>query len=255
MQKTVDKDTKYVFYNNNKPANITMGWEYEIDNPEINNEKDPQDDYKHNNMFRLWNEFQSSIAKELGTEFSFTRDGGHIYTKDECNYQTCGVEVRSPVGPTAYAKMWARQLLPFTEVVKEHNGPNNNGGIHINISKNEYTKKRWERVRSFLHNPKHYHILLKLSDRTERNFRHNAPQTGYGDVKYGIITTCKRYAYELRMFGAHTEVFIPAIDFADAVFRYADDNTKTIEPDAFFSWIDTKRNYVNLSRYIHKKLA
>ena len=254
MQKTVDLTTNYTFYNNDKPADITMGWEYEIDNPEINNEGETEL-IGYDSVNRKWTKFQQTIAKELGDEFKFCIDGSHTYYKNGNMYNTLGLEVRSPVGPTAYAKMWARQLLPFTEVVKEHNGDFNNGGIHINISKNEYTDKRWERVRNFLHNPKYYSLLLKISDRADNKFRANAPQTGDGNGKFGIITRGKRYAYEIRMFGAHTEVFIPAIDFSDAVFRYASDDVSVIKPDPFFSWIDSKRNYVNLSRYIHKKLA
>lgn len=238
MKRIVDTYTRYALYDSNWPALVKMGWEYEIDNPKITNSN-------------LWIAEKEKIQKVLGTDFTFCRDGGHY--DQITRIMTSGIEVRSPVGPLFLAKHWAKQLIPFTRKCKDHNGPNNNGGIHVNISKNKFTQKHWNKVRVFLHNPQYFDILLKLSDRSTRSFSHNAPQ-GFHTTKYGIITSQKKYAYELRMFGAHTDTFLPSLDFADALFRYAA-TVDEIKPDEFFTWVDARPKYNDLSKYIHFKLS
>ena len=235
MLKTVDSATCYPIYNTNIPAKVLMGWEYEIDIPTVLNADS-------------WRNKVNKIRPVVGPEFTFTLDGGH----STLNGYTYGVEVRSPVGPLFLAKHWAKTLKPFTRECPHHNGPNNNGGIHVNISKNEFTKKVWPKVKDFLHNRKYYKLLFSLSDRSPRSFDLNACQ-GSTEFHTGIITASKSYAYELRMFGAHTDTFFPALEFADAVFRFAD-IVDTIIPDDFFAWIDKQPKYAELSKYIAAKL-
>lgn len=256
MKRIVDFRTRYPIYNTNFPALITLGWEYEIDNPKVTELKDN------------WDNEVKRIKAIVGNDFKFCEDGGHdikrkrkvkSFWKDsgydyEYDY-TLGIEVRSPVGPLFLAKHWATQLIPFTRCRKSHNGPHNNGGIHVNISKNEFTNKQWDKVKNFLHNHKYYKVLYKLSDRSKYSFEENAPQQiNYCEhYKYGIITACKSYAYELRMFGAHSDTFLPALEFADALFRYAA-TVDIITPDGFFSWVDQHKKYQILATYIHQKL-
>lgn len=232
MKKTHDTHSGYPIYNTPIPALVTMGWEYEIDNPRV---------IRYDNFRKE----QERIAQAMGKEFTFCCDGGHG--------GTLGIEVRSPVAPLFQVKQWATQLLPFTKETIHHNGEHNNGGIHVNISKNEFTNKQWNKVRNFLHNRKYYDTLHKLSDRSLARFNQNAPQ-GYHTTKYGIITASKSYAYELRMFGAHTDTFLPALEFADALFRHAA-SVDEITPDKFFSFIDRSPKYEILSNYIAQKLG
>lgn len=239
--KRLSSPTSFPIYDTYIPCKILMGWEYEIDNPNIT-------------TLNQWGEEVSKIKAHLGKEFQFRCDGGH-YIQESGGY-TNGVEVCSPVAPLFQLKHWALQLKPFTDKTKHHNGPLNGGGIHVNTSKTEFTNKQWPKIKEFLHNPKHYKILFKLSDRTQQTFNHNARQVlkECEYHKYGIITASKSYAYELRLFGAHSDTFLPALEFADALFRFAA-TVDVITPGAFFTWVDQHKKYQILSTYIHQKLS
>lgn len=240
MKKHVSS-TSFPIYDTQIPCKILMGWEYEIDNPNIVS-------------YAQYSAEKSKIQTVMGNEFQFRCDGGH-YNQEKGSY-TNGVEVCSPVAPLFQLKHWALQLKPFTDKTEHHNGPLNGGGIHVNISKTEFTNKQWPKIKKFLHNLRHYKILLKLSDRTQQSFNHNAQQAlkecEYN--KYGIITASKSYAYELRLFGAHSDTFLPALEFADALFRFAA-TVEIITPDGFFTWVDQHKKYQILSAYIHQKLS
>lgn len=232
--------TSFPIYDTHIPCKILMGWEYEIDIPGVDNRN-------------KWGREVIAIKKLLGEEFAFRVDGGHY--DGSRGMTTYGVEVCSPVAPLYVLKQWAIQLKPFTDKTEVHNGPLNNGGIHVNISKTDFTNKQWPKIKAFLHNPTHYNLLFKLSDRSSQSFNHNARQAliGCESHKYGIITASKSYAYELRMFGAHSDTFLPALEFADALFRYAA-TVDAITPDEFFSWVDQHKKYQILAAYIHQKL-
>lgn len=240
MKKHVS-NTSFPIYDTQIPCKILMGWEYEIDNPDITTHDQ-------------WEKEVSKIIAHLGREFQFRCDGGH-YSQEKGSY-TNGVEVCSPVAPLFQLKHWALQLKLFTDKTKHHNGPFNDGGIHVNISKTEFTNKQWPKVKKFLHNKRNYRLLLQLSDRQQQKFDLNAPQNLITCEfrKYGIITASKTYAYELRMFGAHSDTFLPALEFADALFRFAA-TVERITPDGFFTWVDQHKKYQILSAYIHQKLS
>lgn len=230
---------RYAKYDSFIPALVTMGWEYEIDNPDVYNGE-------------LYRQEVDRIKAKVGPEFLFCCDGGG--TRTHGGYSTYGVEVRSPVGPLFLAKAWAEKTKPFTLCNKNVSGNNNGGGIHVNISKNAFTKAQWSKVQHFMHDKTHFVTFHKLSNRTHQQFRSYAPQLGYvGGEKYGIITAQKRYAYELRMFGAHPDVFIPSLEFSDALFRFAA-GVKEIKLDEFFTWVDKNPKYEELSKYINKVL-
>lgn len=107
MKRIVDSKTRYPIYNTNFPALITLGWEYEIDNPKIT-------ELKGN-----WYNEVERIKAVVGDDFTFCEDGGHDIKrkrkvknswKGDYNYEydfTLGIEVRSPVGPLFLAKHWA----------------------------------------------------------------------------------------------------------------------------------------------------
>lgn len=238
--KKLASTTSFPIYDTHIPCKILMGWEYEIDIPGI---------YTYNR----WVKEKTAIQKRLGNEFQFRMDGGHY--DQSLGTTTCGIEVCSPVAPLYVLKQWAIQLKPFTDKTEVHNGPLNNGGIHVNISKTDFTNAQWPKIKAFLHNPNHYNLLFKLSDRSSQSFGCNARQTlsECENRKYGIITASKSYAYELRMFGAHSDTFLPALEFADALFRYAA-TVDAITPDEFFSWVDQHKKYQILAAYIHQKL-
>lgn len=238
--KKLASTTSFPIYDTHIPCKILMGWEYEIDIPGI-----------HTND--RWVKEKTAIQKRLGNEFQFRMDGGHY--DQSLGMTTYGIEVCSPVAPLYVLKQWAIQLKPFTDKTEVHNGPLNNGGIHVNISKTDFTNAQWPKIKAFLHNPIYYDLLFKLSDRSSQSFGRNARQT-LGECenrKYGIITASKSYAYELRMFGAHSDTFLPALEFADALFRYTA-TVDVITPDEFFSWVDQNKKYQILAAYIHQKL-
>lgn len=243
MKKLVSK-TSFPIYDTQIPCNILMGWEYEIDDPKIRTT---------DTWNRQINRIKTAFGP-IGHELQFRCDGGHY--NEKTRIMTHGIEVCSPVAPLFLLKHWATQLKPFTDKAKHHNGNHNNGGIHINISKTAFTAKQWPKVKEFLHNTKNYHLLFQLSDRQQQKFNLNAPQNliTCEFSKYGIITATKTYAYELRMFGAHSNTFLPALEFADALFRFAA-TVKIITPDGFFTWVDQHKKYQILSAYIHQKLA
>lgn len=238
--KKLASTTSFPIYDTHIPCKILMGWEYEIDIPGVYTQDQ-------------WSKEKTAIQKRLGNEFQFRMDGGHY--DQFLGMYTRGIEVCSPVAPLFQLKYWARQLKPFTDKTVHHNGTNNNGGIHVNISKTNFTNKQWPKVKKFLHKPKYNDILFKLSDRVRQSFDRNARQTliQCEHHKYGIITASKSYAYELRLFGAHSDTFLPALEFADALFRYAA-TVNIIEPDEFFSWVDQHKKYLILAAYIHQKL-
>lgn len=246
MKKTIDQQTRYAFFDTNWPTLVTMGWEYEIDNPNVYNSTQ-------------WHSEVDKISKTLGQDFTYCIDGGH-FDEDGEDTDTLGIEVRSPVGPLYLAKHWAKKLIPFTKCVKDFNNEyTNNGGIHVNISKNNFTNKQAPKVFQFLHNMKHYNLLLKLSTRERETFNEYAGIHKYRDCendrnRFGIITAVKSYAYELRMFGAHHTVFLPSLEFADALFRYAA-TVDTIDPDLFFTWVHKNSSkYPELGAHIAKCL-
>lgn len=179
-------------HNYKKPEGILLGFEYELDteSPEI----------------RL-------LLSTLPKHYSFAHENICL--------NTYGYEIKSSVAPLRTIKQEIRQLsnifnFPIRSI--------NHGGIHINISRTEYTNKHINKVCSFLHNPNNRSWLLVLSGRDARSFDLYSPCHGQSNWHqyYGILTTRKSYAYEFRMFKAKPELLIPAAEFIHALFDLAE---------------------------------
>lgn len=182
-------------HNYKVPEPIIMGFEYEI---------------QHSNDPKV----TSKIKQTLPNHYSFAYEYLSVISQ--------GYEIKSSVAPLRTLKAEVERIYPLLEL-----GPvsasSSDGGIHINISKTNYTKTYHNKVFQFLHNTSNFDFLLSLSHRRSNHFTGNArqlPSFSY-DNYCGIITTRKTYAYELRMFGAEPSLLVPALEFAHALFDLA----------------------------------
>lgn len=184
-------------HNYKKPDPILLGYEYEIDTHTSSN-----------SLEKLLNEL-------LPKHYSYAYEGlGH----------SDGYEIKSSVAPLRTTKQEIRKLSPIIQW-DIPSPENNDGGIHINIARNSYTRAQVEKVFQFLHDLNNREWLLTLSERSESSFSLYSPPRGTNSFNwgryYGIITTRKTYAYEFRMFKAKPHLLIPACEFIHALFDLA----------------------------------
>jgi hypothetical protein len=173
-------------HNYKAPQSILMGYEYEIEVAQTDKRT-------------------SRVEQLIPAHYSYAYEGLSSVN---------GYEVKSSVAPLMTLKREARNLVELWNWCIR---PGNEGGIHINVSRNEFTDAHYKVVFNFLHDPNNFQYLFDLSARTHNSFSLNAVQIpdptrsrggydlGPGETgwmsHYGIITKRKRYAYEFRMFG------------------------------------------------------
>lgn len=183
-------------HNYKVPEPIIMGFEYEIQHPFVNT-------------------VETTIKQTLPQHYSYA------YESLDCR-GTNGFEIKSSVAPLRTLKAEVERIYPLLQL-----GPlsarQSRGGIHINISRTDYTLRYYQKVFSFLHNTTNYAFLLSLSKRNSNHFNENCRQRNHLNYEnyLGIITTRKTYAFELRMFGAQPDLLVPALEFAHALFDLA----------------------------------
>lgn len=266
--KALDNSGDYKFYDSKKgKSSFLLGFEYEVDHIIFNaKEKEAmRDDSIYRDSFR---HKKYENLKTTFPDFKLTWDGYHNESSTKYGtFRTIGIELRSPVGPLSANLFWADELIPYAEKQNpEFNGKHNNGGIHINIQKNEYTDKSAAKVFKFIHNADSWKFIKQISKRGvtdnpevinnanwEYAKRRDVRDLGYGLVKnkFSLITAHKSYAYEIRLFGAHPTVLKPAIQFAHACFIMAYQTKKDkITVKSFVKWISTRKRYIDLYNFI-----
>lgn len=265
--KEIPTSSNYKFYDSKKgKSSFLLGFEYEIDH--INWTKKEKEIILN---FDTRETFKIKLLEKLKTsfpDFKLCYDGSHREKSEKYGtFNSIGIEFRSPVGPLTANEFWADELIPYAQKQNvEFNGTHNNGGIHINIQKNEYTKKAASKVFEFIHNIDSWKFIKKISKRGLTNnpeISHNE-RWGYAkrqdiseyknkivDNKYSLITGHKSYAYEIRFFGAHPTVLKPAIEFAHACFILANQTkNEKITVKSFIKWVSTRKRYINLYNHI-----
>lgn len=266
--KQIPSDGSYKFYDSKKgKSSFLLGFEYEVDH--INWTEKEKEKLRYTN-----NERSDFVLKKIASlrkkfpDYNLTFDGSHTEDSEKYGkFKSMGIEFRSPVGPLSANEFWANELIPYAEKQnKEFNGKHNNGGIHINIQKNEYTDKAAPKVFEFIHSLNSWKFIKQISKRgvtDNLSVSHNErweyarridtqdwPNKIVRD-KYSLITGHKSYAYEIRLFGGHPTVLIPAIQFAHACFIMAyQTKEKKITIKSFIKWISTRKRYVELYNFI-----
>lgn len=164
-----------------------------------------------------------------------------------------GYEIKSSVAPLRTLKREVAQIKAFFRH-EEKNTNRNNGGIHVNISRNDYTNQHRKKVFKFLHHQANYNFLQNLSGRSQNSFSSNSYQNGgdFCDYYCGIITTRKTYAYEMRMFKAQEYLLIPALEFCHALFDLAP-KVESITIDNLKEHIARWQRYSHINALIEEK--
>ena len=266
--KQIPSDGSYKFYDSKKgKSSFLLGFEYEVDH--INWTEKQKEKLAYGNMYRgdFAQKKMDSLRKKF-PDYNLTFDGSHREDSEKYGkFKSIGIEFRSPVGPLSANIFWANELIPYAEKQNtEFNGKHNNGGIHINIQKNGYTDKAAPKVFEFIHNPSSWKFIKQISKRgvtDNPSVTHNerweyAKRKDIKDWpnkivrdKYSLITGYKSYAYEIRLFGGHPTVLIPAIQFAHACFIMAyQTKEEKITVKSFIKWISTRKRYVELYNFI-----
>lgn len=170
-------------------------------------------------------EYEMQHARDSKTEqqIKTTLPSHYSFAYEHLCINELGYEIKSSVAPLRTLKTEVERIHPLLTL-----GPlsakDSKGGIHINISRTHYTNQHYTKVFSFLHNKNNFVFLQKLSQRTPIHFNNNCVQYTEAwmfNYYYGIITTRKTYAFELRMFGAQPDLLVPALEFAHALFDLA----------------------------------
>lgn len=266
--KQIPSGNSYKFYDSKKgKSSFLLGFEYEVDH--INWTKPEKEELAQSNINR-----SDFVQKKIDflirkfPDYSLIFDGSHYEDSEKYGkFGSMGIEFRSPVGPLSANEFWANELIPYAEKQNtEFNGKHNNGGIHINIQKNDYTNKAAPKVFEFIHSPDSWKFIKQISKRgvtDNPSVTHNERwkyakrrdiQDWNGGIvknKYSLITGHKSYAYEIRLFGGHPTVLIPAIQFAHACFimGYQTKDEK-ITVKSFIKWISTRKRYTELYNFI-----
>jgi hypothetical protein len=214
------------------PAKVLLGFEYEIDNDE--------------------DEYNAPFDEE-----TLALACPHYIWEFECLGCRDGWEIKSHVAPLHMHRPMIERFLGIADFNTCSNGHRNEGGIHINVSRNTFTERSHNKVFSFLHDPKNYDALFKMSKRSKdrwQNFCQQQPSSFYNQY-YGIITSRKVFAFELRMFAAHPNLLIPAMEVADSLFRLAPQLDSDLTFDAWEQFTRNNPRYKGAHKLIHDTLG
>lgn len=195
----------------NKPESILLGYEYE-------------------------NQVPQDLKQDIPKWFNQSWDPFNMHIN------AYGWEIRSPVAPLEFhRRVWNRYFNngkfqfnrePSAEIPTgaPYGKPGGHGaGIHVSVSKTTFTNARYPKVLSLLSD---HGTLQKLSGRSLNQY------TKY--VKNYNVVYNNTNRYECRLFTAHPDLLIPALEFTESVFLTNEDN--------YLGW----RNFVEASdRYSH----
>jgi len=215
------------------PGKVLLGYEYEID---------PQSNDNQNECFD---------TKILDEHFN--------WTWESLMHPVSGWELKSMITSLSKHRPVIDTLLQVTKFNTKPNGRDTNaGGIHVNISKDDYTKRVVSKPLFYLNNEKNYDHLLKLSHRDPFTFRTYCPQFKYDSVKhaeksyrkYTTLAMHKKYAYELRLFAAHPDILKGSLEYADALFVHAND-VDSITTDSLYQFCSNSPDHTEAARLIN----
>jgi hypothetical protein len=169
-----------------------------------------------------------------------------------------GYEIKSAVAPLSIHKILIKRFLfPNVTFNDSPNGHNNNGGIHVSISRTDETNAQLRKVFSFLHSGMEKQLALALSERKLSTFNLFAKRRrvtqGMLDVgayhqwygHYNIINCENPDRFELRMFAAQKHLLLPALEMADSLFSLAKQVDK-ITTAKWMAFIGSKLKYKDI---------
>lgn len=171
----------------------------------------------------------------------------HARFEHIANPCTYGWEFKSPVAPLSYHKQTVRNFLGKVEFNREPNGIRNQGGIHVNVSKEGVTGSTYQKVKGFLFDRNLRDTFLKISKRDAGQFDQYCTQRDHW--YYGVITDRKEYAYEFRMFAALPDLLLPALEMTDSLFELSR-QTERVTLDSWIGFVAGKKRYENIEREI-----
>lgn len=208
--------------NYKQPERVLLGFEYEIDTRQRS---------LHLNAL---------IAETLPNHYSWAFEN----IDHNNNY---GYEIKSSVAPLMRIKSEIRSIWSIICSPINNTGQNN-GGIHVNVNRNEYTTSVYKKVFTFLHNPANEAWLMALSGRENRSFKLFSPCNVENDWDhyYGIITTRKTFAFEFRMFRANPELLIPANEFIHALFELAGRIETELTTENVLNFLSSFKRYASI---------
>lgn len=188
-----------------------------------------------------------------------------------CRYESLGsaygYEIKSPVAPLSIHKQIVkRYLFPNVDF---RDRQNRHGGIHVSVSRNEFTKPHYKKVFYFLHKDMPRNFQVKLSHRTIYSLNSYARQTSletqsdwyaYGcsgswwGHHYAVINYENANRFEFRLFAARKHLLIPALEMADSLFSLAAQVEK-VTMENWTKFVASKLKYADINDLVKKALA
>jgi hypothetical protein len=270
----------WAHWNDLKSTDIPLGFEYEIDTYHFSDSdkailNGPNKYGNYSGILTSTRHYEITDLKLLRcAPFKKLPEGYHV--SPETTGGRKAYEVKSHIAPLRIHRKQTVEFLTTTNFNMEPSGLRNGGGIHVNIEKTAYTNTHFMKVGRFFHNPTHRDNLYAISGRCPdaRKWCEQIPAEdrvkkykkiyGYTDEqalssiwagKCAIITLSKPYAYELRLFSAHPDLLLPALETADSVFRYAAHCPSKITWDGWVRYIRQHLRYRNITALVDEKCA
>jgi hypothetical protein len=219
--------------------------------------------------------YYSSQIKKKNESFKTPWKGNlPLFYQYDCDYTNSrpAFEVKSAVAPLSIHKLIILQhFLPKCTFNRNPSGAGNGGGIHVSTSTNIHTRALKKKVFTFLHTAD-YGNLMKIGRRSvdqamwcRQQYPENHPALSdsywddedefcFGDDDHcGIINTSDGKRYEMRMFAAHPNNLLPAIETSDSLFSLAQE----VDEISFENWenfVTGKLRYKELKGHLHATL-
>ena len=173
----------------------------------------------------------------------------------------CGCEIRSYPAPLGVHRYIIKHHDLFKNVrFCDNESDKNGGGIHVHVGLNDYVRRAWDNVATFLHNPTLVALFVAMSGRSASHFNQNNPQN-YGQVRnlgdmHGTTIIGKRrfgHTVEFRMYHARPHLLLPALQTMDSLFRLGQDTRITFENWA--NYLNGKPRYRELREHMLKTMS
>lgn len=169
-----------------------------------------------------------------------------------------GIEICSAVMPLRehrkVVKGFLNSEIPFN---RQQSGRLNGGGIHVSVDNAGPAKTVKDKVFKLLHVGLTEQELLRISKRGAESLRMWTRQ--FGDYKnvgshYGVINNENYDRYEFRLFAAHPDLLMPALEMADSLFCGAMVSSPEFTLDEYRQYIDNKLRYRNIRNHLNEVL-
>jgi hypothetical protein len=195
-------------------------------------------------------------------------DHEHWYFKTDGSL-TDGFEIVTHPMTFNYIKQSEKTFTDSMKLLVE-NGYNsydaNTCGMHIHISKNNFTTWHLYRFLKFFVENKEFIVAISqrkmeklkkwanIEDDSDSSLIYKAKKKDGNSERYVAINLKNSQTIEIRIFRGTLNInsFMKNIEFADALFMYTKEN-KEISLDGFKSYIETSCDYSNLKKFIKLK--